>query len=110
MECLEGIILLGNCTTRRLLQYYHNTRYSFCDSCMRNFILSLKNFLMSLLLQMDTEKFCKEFENFFGKYKSYRIHKHQRILSGYKKMVSSPYATFLYEVARYLDVPVSEVE
>ena len=59
---------------------------------------------------MDTEKFCKEFVNFFGKYKSYRIHKRQRILSGYKKIVSSPYSTFLYEVARYLKVPVSEVK
>ena len=45
-EFLEGIILLGNCTTR-VLQHYHNTRYSFCESCMCDFILSLKNFLMS---------------------------------------------------------------
>ena len=52
-EFLEGIILLGNCTTRRLLQHYHNTRYSFCESCIFNFILSLKNF-------------CKEFEKIFG--------------------------------------------
>ena len=44
---LEGIVLLGNCTTRRLLQYYHNARYYFCESCMCTFILSLKNFLMS---------------------------------------------------------------
>ena len=59
---------------------------------------------------MNTEKFCKEYEKIFEKYKSYRIHKRQRILCGCKKIVSSPYPTFLYEVALYLDVPVSEVK
>ena len=105
-EFLEGIILLSNCTRRRLLQYYHNTRYSFCEYCMCNFILSLKKFLHVFFLQINTEKFCKQFEKMFGKYESYRIHKRQRILCGCKKVVSSPYATFLYEVALYLDVPV----
>ena len=55
---------------------------------------------------MNTEKFCKEFGKIFGKYKSYRINKRRRILRGCKKMVLSPYATFLYEVALYLDVLV----
>ena len=59
---------------------------------------------------MNTEKFCKEFEKIFGKYKSYRVHKRQRILCGCKKMATPPYATFLYEVALYLDVPVSEAK
>ena len=59
---------------------------------------------------MNTEKFCKEFGKIFGKYKSYRINKRRRILRGCKKMVLSPYATFLYEVALYLDVLVWHVK
>ena len=59
---------------------------------------------------MNTEKFCKEFEKIFGKYKSYCVQKRQRIFCGCKKMVLSPYATLLSEVVLHLDVPVSEVK
>ena len=103
-EFLEGIILLGNCTTSRLLQYYHNTRYSFCKSCMCNYILSLKNFLMSYFCRWILRNFVKNLKKIFGKYKSYCIQKRQRFFCGCKKMVSSPYATLLYEVVLYLDV------
>ena len=59
---------------------------------------------------MNTEKFCVEFENIFGRYKSNRIRRCHKVLSGNKRMVSSPYSTFIYEIGLYLNVPVSEVK
>ena len=57
---------------------------------------------------MNSETFSKEFEKIFGSYKSKRIRKFDRVLSGNKKMISSPYATFLYETGLYLNIPVSQ--
>ena len=57
---------------------------------------------------MNTEKFSKEFEKIFESYKSKCIRKFDRVLSGNKKMISPPYATFLYEIGLYLNIPVSQ--
>ena len=59
---------------------------------------------------MNTEKFCKEFEKIFGSYKSKCIRKFNRVLSGDKKMISSPYTTFLYKIGLYLNIPVFQVK
>ena len=57
---------------------------------------------------MNTEKCCVEFEKIFGQHKSKRIKRYQRIFSGSKSMMSSPYSNFLYEVSLYLKIHVSE--
>ena len=59
---------------------------------------------------MNTENFCVEFEKIFGRYKSNRIRRCHMVLSGNKRMMSSPYSTFIYEIGLYLNVPVSEVK
>ena len=59
---------------------------------------------------MNTEKFSVEFEKIFGQYKSKRIMRCQRILSGSKTMILSTYANFLYEVSLYLKIRVSELK
>ena len=50
---------------------------------------------------MNTEKLCIGLEKIFGKYKSKCMKKDQRVLSGNKTMMSSPYSNFLYEVNLY---------
>ena len=57
---------------------------------------------------MNTYKFCKEFEKIFGRYQSKRISRKQRIISGGRTFISSPYSNFLYEMSLYADMPVSE--
>ena len=59
---------------------------------------------------MNTDKFCVEFEKIFDQYKSKRIKRCQRILSGSETMISSPYSNFLYEVSLYLKSRVSELK
>ena len=59
---------------------------------------------------MNPEKFCVEFEKLFGLYKLKRIKSCQRILSGSKTMISSPYSNFLYEVSLYLKICVLELK
>ena len=59
---------------------------------------------------MNTEKFCVEFEKIFGQCKSKRMKRCQRIVSGSKTMISSPYCNFLYEVSLYLKILVSELK
>ena len=53
---------------------------------------------------MNTATFCVELEKIFGQYKSKRKTRCQRILSGSKTMISSPYMNFLYEAGLYLKV------
>ena len=59
---------------------------------------------------MNTEKFCVEFEKIFGRYKSNQIRRCQRVLSGDKRVISSPYSNFLYKISLYLKVRVSDVK
>ena len=59
---------------------------------------------------MNTEKLCIGLEEIFGKYKSKCMKKDQRVLSGNKTMMSSPYSNFLYEVNLYRKIRVSELK
>ena len=59
---------------------------------------------------LNTYKFCKEFEKIFGPYKSKRLTPKQRVLSGWRTFMSSPYSNFVYEISLYLNIPVSEVK
>ena len=43
-------------------------------------------------------------------YRSRRISRKQRLLSGGKTFISSPYMNFVYEIAPYLNIPVSDAK
>ena len=59
---------------------------------------------------MNTEKLCVEFEKIFGPYKSDWIRRCQRVLSGDKGMISSPYPNFLCEIRMYFKVRISNIK
>ena len=52
----------------------------------------------------------RKFEKIFGRYKSDRIRRCQKVLSGDKHVMSSSYSNFLYEISLYLKIRVSEVK
>ena len=72
---------------------------------MTHLLISLKHFFIPFI----PDEYL-QVEKIFGRYQSKRIRQKQRILSGGRTFISSPYSNFLYEMSLYADIPVSKIE
>ena len=86
--------------------FMHINRWlnNVCNPFMTHLLISLKLFFMPFI----PDEYL-QVEKIFGRYQSKRIRQKQRILSGGRTFISSPYSNFLYEMSLYADIPVSKI-
>ena len=97
--CTQFVCSVTSLVTEQCFRLLHTylDNIKICDQCMENFVFqprnSFCNFMKKFLIifQMNTKKFCEKFERIFGSFKTNRLRNKERVVSGGREFVSSPY-------------------